>query len=76
MKIENLCIFQKIYLFSFDSFFLIEENRIVKRRNVMENEKRAVCKKHTALDFCGKGLLADPVYKGGNLIKFFLCERP
>lgn len=42
----------------------------------MENEKRAVCKKHTALDFCGNGLLADPVYKGGNLIKFFLCERP
>ena len=76
MKIENLCIFQKIYFFSFDSIYLIAENRIANRRNVPENEKRAVCKMHTALDFCGNGLLADPVYKGGNLIKFFLCERP
>ena len=28
------------------------------------------------LIFCRNGLLADPVYKGGNLIKFFLCQSP
>lgn len=76
MKIENLCIFQKIYFFSFDSVYLIAENETAKRRNVPENEKKQCAKSTLLLIFSGNRLLADPVHKGGNLIKFFLCESP